>query len=155
MTPLPHQSASEPLCRKKVRFEENVPVVEEGEVFNEEKEEESAEGEQHGGVFTNLGVGDNIACPLVIGSMFSRSGVRSSALNTGDPSEESRQILSIYAFHYPPVVTGTPQECDSAKGDMSVHQSLSPIVNPVSSGGCLNIINSALECLESIDRNDK
>ena len=148
MTPVTHPSATDLPIKKKVRFEENEQVVEVWDALNED--EESKDDEQLCDFLILFGDGNNNAFPLLTRSMLSRSVVRPSESNRSDRLKESRQMPAFIPFHHHPQVQGTQRKrkVRSLTGGISSRQSPSPVT-----GGCSDIISSALECLEGIDLN--
>lgn len=141
MAPFIDPPASDHPCKKKDRFEEKEEVVEVEEGVNEDEEEESKNVEQSNCYLTLVDRGDNDPCPFVIRSMLARS-------------------VAIPPFLFSPSETVQPQKGYSVSSVMSSRPLQSPVgsfpeIYPIRSGGCLDIINSALECVETSEPNDQ
>ena len=162
MAPSTDPSGSGHLSIQKSRFEDKRQVVEELDKVDEEKKEERKDHEQsnYQCQLALVGEGDSDTYPSVMRSMLDRSDVRSSIVNRSDSGMEIRHPPVFPSFLFSPSDTVPPHKNFNATSLMPSRLLQTPIglvpeMNPTNSGGYLDIITCALECVESIEPYDQ
>lgn len=139
MKPLPSSSHRDARKNKTVRFDKNLRVVEVDRISSEQNNED----------YTALDDSNNETNTAATQSVLSRN-IEMPSVSTKVPPE-----LFHFSFTDPPTRSSPMDHLASMYSHQVVHTvGLFPLSKPIRSRGCMEIINSALECVESLETSE-
>jgi hypothetical protein len=148
MKPIDSSSSSDSRTKKRVRFEDNVQVQATDDNSPDSKEDGDCKNENYESFLTS-GETDNGSYPVVLRTMLAHSiDSEPSSKRKREPVRVPPRVSSLSHYVRPPISDCLPSQ-PSRKLQYPV--GLFSESQPIRSGGVVDIINSALDCIGDIE----